>query len=218
MQKLRAMAICLAVVLWSAEASAGQWSSGGFSFSDELGGFEILSASGAGTAEEPIVVVQEMRQAAPATMVIRPLLTPDAYGNLRRRTFIQFSLVVVVTNASDRNWTGFDLELQEIPGKPSVYFDGLSFDQVKTFRERVFVSDKFATFTDLIEPYDRIRFEDGHVIPNDTVTLKVYITDVTPRDAFYLVLDPQLLLAEGPDQFGRRYARLVAAPLPRHPR
>ena len=207
MQMLRSMAICLAAVLWSADVSAGQVSAGGFSFSDELGGFKILSASGSGTDDDPIVVAQEMRQAAPVTMVIRPLMTADGYGNLRRQAFIQFSLVVVVTNASDRNWAGFDLELQEIPGKPSVYFDGLSFDQVKTFPNRVFVSDKFSMFSDLTEPYDRIRFEDGYVIPNETVSFKVYITDVTPKEAFYLVQDPQILLAEVPPVSGRRLSQ-----------
>ena len=208
MQMLRAMAICLAAVLWSASVSAGQWSSGGFSFSDELGGFTILTVSGAGTAEDPIVVVQEMHQAAPVTMVIRPLLTADSYGNLKRQSFIQFSLVVVVTNGSKRNWAGFDLELQEIPGKPSVYFDGLSFDQVRTFNDRVFVSDKFAMFSDLTEPYDRVRFEDGYVVPNETVQLQVYITDVTPKEAFYLVQDPQILLAHGPALPQHQFAEL----------
>ncbi len=211
---LRAMAICLTAVLWSASVSAGQWSSGGFSFSDELGGFEILAASGTGTAEDPIVVVQKMHRAAPVTMVIRPLMKPDGYGNLRRQSFIQFSLVVVVTNGSARNWAGFDLELQEIPGKPSVYFDGLSFDQVRTFADRIFVSDKFSLFSDLTEPYDRVRFEDGYVIPNETVRLQVYITDVTPREAFFLVQDPQILMAEGPQQSKRRLARLTPGPIP----
>lgn len=208
MQILRAMAICLTAILWSAEGGAGQLSSGNFSFSDELGGFTILGVSGTGTTEDPIVVVQEMHQAAPVTMVIRPLLTADSYGNLKRQSFIQFSLVVVVTNGSQRNWAGFDLELQEVRGKPSVYFDGLSFDQVRTFADRVFVSDKFAMFSDLTEPYDRIRFEDGYVTPNETVQLKVFITDVTPKEAFYLVQDPQILLAQGPVTTLRRFSQL----------
>ena len=203
------MAICLAAILWSASVSAGQWSSGGFSFSDELGGFTILAVTGSGTAEDPIVVVQEMHLAAPVTMVIRPLLTADGYGNLKRQSFIQFSLVAVVTNGSERNWAGFDFELQETPGKPSVYLDGLSFDQVRTFSDRVFVSDKFSMFSDLTEPYDRIRFEDGYVIPNETVKLKVFITDVTPREAFYLVQDPQILLAQGPASLQSRLAYIL---------
>jgi hypothetical protein len=209
MHILRVMAICLAAVLWSAESIAGQWSSGGYSFSDELGGFVILGVSGSGTNDDPIVVVQNMHQAAPVTMVIRPQLTTDSYGNLKRQSFIQFSLVVAVTNGSKRNWAGFDLELQEIPGQPSVYFDGLSFDQVRTFSERVFLSDKFSVFSDLTEPYDRIRFEDGYVIPNETVRLKVFITDVTPPETFYLVQDPQILMAQRNAPAWRRFAKIV---------
>ena len=164
----------------------------------------------------PFVVVQHLHEAAPVTMVIRTHEKPDANGNMKPQLFIQFSLVVVVTNASKRNWAGFDLELQEKRGKPSIYFDGLSFDQVRTFDKRVFHSDRFSVFNDLTEPYDRIRFEQGWVVPNDTVKFQVYITDVTPIDVFYLVQDPQILLAGRP-LAGRSVARLNPNAAPRAP-
>lgn len=212
MHLLRSLIVCLAAFLWSAGAGfGGQWASGGFSFSDELGGFEIKSVSGSGTQDDPIVVVQRLDETAPVTLVIRTLKKPDANGKMKPQLFVQFSLVTVVTNASNRNWAGFDLELQEIRGKPSIYFDGLSFDQLHTFDDRVFRSDRFAMFSDLAEPYDRIRFEDGFVVPNDTVRFKVYITDVTPEAVFYLVQDPQILMAGRPPQQGTRFARLAPA-------
>lgn len=197
----------LVVLLWPAAAGSGQWASGGFAFSDELGGFAILSASGSGTSVDPIVVVQELYQATPVTMVIRTLDKPNARGVMKPQLLIQFSLVVVVTNASKRNWAGFDLELQEVRGRPSTYYDGLSFDQLQSFADRVFLSDRFAVFSDLTEPFDRIRFERGYVQHNETVRLKVYITDVTPAKIFYLVEDPQILLALEPEAGGRRLAR-----------
>ncbi len=47
----------------------------------------------------------------------------------------------------------------------------------------------------LFEPYDRIRFENGHVDPEATAEFRVTITDPTPIPEFYLVQDPKLLSA-----------------------
>ncbi len=208
MHKLTGLAFyLLAVVIFAPQSHGGEWHVAGFSFSDELGGFDIVSVRGSGTDADPIVVVQRQHIADPVTMVIRPLEKPYPNGEMKRQAFVNFSLVVAVTNGSNRNWAGMDLELQEIRGKPSIYHDGLSFDQLKSFKQKVFRSDKFASFSDLIEPYDRIRFEDGHVVPADTVRLKVYITDVTPTNVFYLVQDPQILMAQAPQDVPTRFAR-----------
>lgn len=209
MRTLYNLLFFVAAILWSAgDGVGGEWTSGGFSFSDELGGFEIRSVSGAGTRDDPIVVVQYFHNTEPVTLVIRTLGKPDAKGNLKAQSFVQFSLVTVVTNVSKKNWAGFDLELQEEQGKPSVYVDGLSFDQLNTFGDRVFTSDRFSRFSDLIEPFDRIRFENGAVNPNDTVRFQVFITDVTPVKVFYLLQDPQILMAERPTTGGVKFARL----------
>jgi len=191
-------------------AAAKEWPAGGFTFSDELGGFEILSASGSGTAADPIVVVQRIHDVGSSILVIRRQPQAGDDGRVLTGSFVQFSLVTVVINGTARNWAGFDLELQEELGQPSVYVDGLSFDQLKTFDDRVFTSDRFDVFTDLTEPYDRIRFERGHVAPKETVRFQVYITDVTPRAEFYLVQEPKLLVARhqvpGTRQFTETYA------------
>ncbi|MGI9414551.1 MAG: hypothetical protein ACR2PM_12830 [Hyphomicrobiales bacterium] len=188
-------------------AAAGEWRAGGYAFSDELGGFEILGASGAGTRTDPIVIVERIDRLGPAVLVIRPLARAGDDGRVLLGSFVQFSLVTVVTNGTRRNWAGFDLELQEEIGQPSVYVDGLSFDQLGTFDDRVFTSDRFALFTDLTEPFDRIRFERGYVVPKATVRFQVYITDVTPKAEFYLVQEPQLLVAEWPAPGGWRHAK-----------
>ena len=199
-------ALCVA----SGVAAAKEWPAGGFTFSDELGGFEILSASGSGSAADPIVVVQRINVVGSSILVIRRQLQAGDDGQVLTRAFVQFSLVTVVINATSRNWAGFDLELQEELGQPSVYVDGLSFDQLKTFDDRVFTSDRFDLFTDLTEPYDRIRFERGHVAPKETVRFQVYITDVTPKAEFYLVQEPKLLVARHQAPGARRFAEADA--------
>lgn len=210
----RQFCIYLLAMLWfgpcaAAMAVAAEWQAGGFSFSDELGGFEILSVSGSGTAADPIVIVERIDVVGSAVLVIRRQPQAGDDGRMLTGAFVQFSLVTVVINGTSRNWVGFDLELQEELGQPSVYVDGLSFDQLKTFDDRVFTSDRFELFTDLTEPYDRIRFERGHVAPRETARFQVYITDVTPAAEFYLVQEPQLLVARHRSPEERRFAEAV---------
>lgn len=211
MRRICVLACCLlGAAVWSAQAAAGEWRIGAYSFSDELGGIRITAVGGEGSDENPYVLVLRQMRAEPVTVVIRPKPVTVPSGRLLRQAFVNFSLLVVITNASNRNWAGMDLELQEVKGKPSIYHDGLSFDQPRSFRNRVFRSDKFARFSDLTEPYDRIRFEQGYVVPMETVSMKVYITDVTPRDEFFLVLDPQILLARAPQNGRARIARIAS--------
>jgi hypothetical protein len=172
------------------------WEAGGFAFSDELGGFEITGLTGSGSADDPIVIHQRLDHVAPAVLVIRPLALQGAPVDLFRGPFLRLSIVTVVTNASRRVWNGFDLELQEELGQPSVHGDGLSFDQMKAFGERYFVSDRFAITTDSAEPYDRVRFHQGKVDPGERVSFQIYILDVSPNEEFYLVQEPQLLVVE----------------------
>lgn len=174
--------------------SGAEFASGGFSFSDELGGFRLVSASGAGTQRDPIVVVEEIAEVAPITLVIRQL------GRKRGapyETFAPLYLAKVVLNRSNRIWAGFELELQEILGEPSIYTDGLSFNQFGAASPDV-RSDSFGGHNRIFEPYDRIRFDGGHVNPEASARFDVVITDPTPRREFYLVQDPQLLSVQHP--------------------
>jgi hypothetical protein len=171
-----------------ADAAAGTWDAGVFQVSDELGGFEILSVTGTGVESDPVVVTERFTSPEPGTLVIR--LAPDAMAG-----FMRLAIVIVVINHSRRTWVGFDLELQEELSQPSVYVDGLSFDQMHVFTDRVFGSDRFSVFSDLTEPYDRVRFEGGHVDHGERVQMRFFITDVTPIREFYLLQEPQFLSA-----------------------
>ena len=56
--------IWLAILVpgFDTQAVAAEFTAGGYVFSDELGGFRLLSASGSGTPEDPIIVVEELDQ------------------------------------------------------------------------------------------------------------------------------------------------------------
>ncbi len=169
----------------------GPWIAGSYSYSDEMGGFRILDVSGAGTVNDPVVLVQEFLEARPVTLVIRAISIIEPFGmaNLYANGFLHMRLVTL--NQSGIGWTAFDLELQEELSEPSTYGDGLSFDQRKTASTYV-ASDRFARFDQDFEPFDRLSFAQGQVDPFGRATFGFLITDFTPRDRFFLVQDPKV--------------------------
>ncbi|MBL8583416.1 MAG: hypothetical protein JNL61_14475 [Rhizobiaceae bacterium] len=164
---------------------------GAYSFSDELGGFRLLSASGRGNGDDPFVLVQELESASPVTLVIRATkpIRPFDNSGLFASGFLAMRLEVL--NNSGLPWVEFGFELQERLGEPSIFSDGLSFDQRKS-ESRGTSSDRFATFSRNFEPYDRLLFREGHVDAGQTVNFRFLITDFTPRWQFFLVLDPRI--------------------------
>ncbi|MFO1172359.1 MAG: hypothetical protein U1E49_15510 [Hyphomicrobiaceae bacterium] len=165
---------------------------GPFTFSDERGGFEILSVSGQGTEKDPVVLTERIFGTEPVTLVIRADATGADDGTVHFAGMFAFAMVKIVINDTPSSWTGFSLELQEVAGRPSGYFDGLSFDQVAQFRERLATSDRFADIGVEQEPRDRINFHSGSVTRHDRVALDFNITDMTPRREFYLIQDPEV--------------------------
>ena len=197
MASIRSFLVCglsVALLVAPRPAIGAEFVAGGHSFSDELGGFRLLSASGQGSAADPVVLVEEIDEAAPIRLVIRR--QADAAG-IWRRSLAPLHLVKVVVNRSVLAWGGFEVELQEIAGKPSTYGDGLSFNQFAAKPPDV-SSDAFAHTNRLFEPADRILFENGFVDPDATAQFKLTITDPTPTPTFYLVQDPKLLFSRLP--------------------
>ena len=189
-QAFRAAVLAAGIALVAPGAGRGaEFSAGGYLFSDELGGFRLLSARGGGTPDDPVVLVEEIYDIAPATLVIRDLNLVAG-----RPLQAQLTLVKRVTNRSVRVWAAFEMELQEIKGKPSIYSDGLSFKQFDSTNKDV-SSDSFTKNERDFEPYDRIQFLDGHVDPDEVGEFKITITDPTPTPEFYLVQEPKLLSA-----------------------
>lgn len=168
------------------------WEGGPFTFSDELGGFRITAVTGTGTKVDPIVITEELLSATPVTLVIRanrPIRPYDSASDDYVTGFTHFRFVI--QNASAQAWIEFEFELQEIPGKASVFGDGLSFDQRRVEGLDV-TSDSFATFNRDFEPYDRLLFQNGKVDPKKVAGFSFMITDFTPRWEFYLVQDPRI--------------------------
>lgn len=170
------------------------WLGGAYSFSDELGGFRITGVSGTGTKDDPITITEELNSASPVTLVIRaerPIRPFDTSG-LYANGFMHLRLVV--TNNSGLPWLEFEFELQERLSQPSVFGDGLSFDQRRSASESIW-SGRFLKFSRDFEPYDRLVFSHGKVDPLEIAEFSFLITDFTPRWEFFLVQDPRIPLS-----------------------
>ncbi|WP_337918472.1 hypothetical protein [Pseudaminobacter soli (ex Zhang et al. 2022)] len=186
--------------LASPHASAGQeneqepaleWLAGAYSFSDELGGFVIESVSGSGTQEDPIVVTETFASSSPVTLVIRTKrpIRPFDDGTLYANGILYMR--VVVRNGSGQGWVEFEFELQERLHQPSIFSDGLSFDQRSEKSDEI-SSDAYDKYSRDFEPYDKLLFHDGKVDPGETAGFSFLITDYTPKSVFYLVQDPRI--------------------------
>jgi hypothetical protein len=185
-------ALLLVTVAALPPAGAAEFFAGDYSFSDELGGFLLLGASGTCTVDDPVVVREELLSIEPVTLVIR------RHNELRfdrHPVQSQLTLVKEIVNRSERVWAGFDVELQEVYEKPSTYSDGLSFKQFASQPQDVY-SDTFTLNDRRFEPYDRISFQGGSVDPGGTFRIQLAITDPTPVAEFYLRQDPNLVSVE----------------------
>lgn len=195
---LRALAATLAaaclLLLSHAAAWAGEghvWRAGNYLFSDELGGFTITGVSGTGLREDPIVVQEQLNSSSPVTLLIRmasPILPDNEAGNLATSAL---HIRLSVRNGSGQSWIEFEFELQELLHQPSIFSDGLSFDQRQDNTDLI-RSTRFAHFSRDFEPYDRLLFQEGKVDPAERVDFSFALTDFTPRPTFYLVQDPRI--------------------------
>jgi len=191
--------LCLGLALSARSGAAEEFTAGGLEFSDELGGFRLISVSGSGSLSDPIVVVEEITHVGPIVLIIRGqqmIVLEDRPP--RKAAFVNLAVIKVVINATRRVWTAFDLELQEELRKPSPYEDGLSFDQLGSFSDEPFASDSFSLAHRMPEPYDRVQFYDGSVDPGEAVRFNLFITDPTPALEFYLLQEPHLIIAAAP--------------------
>lgn len=187
-----------ALLFAGAVARAESFTISGITFSDELGGFRLLSVSGKGTQEDPIVVVEEITDEGAAVLVIH---TNQNFQDRRLTwsfpSFFSLSIVKVVYNRSGQRWSAFDLELREFLEKPSDYSDGLSFGQMFG-SARELESDRFEGWSQLDEPADRITFFGGSVEVGESARFRFLITDPTRRKTFYLLQEPRIVVAQAP--------------------
>ncbi|AZN98983.1 hypothetical protein EJ066_18595 [Mesorhizobium sp. M9A.F.Ca.ET.002.03.1.2] len=167
------------------------WAAGAYSFSDELGGFRITGASGIGTKENPLVITEELNSATPVTLTIRTTKPIQPFGKAGEFANGLMYMRIDVLNNSGQAWVEFQFELQEVLDQPSVFGDGLSFDQRNKKPDNIW-SSSFADFDRDFEPYDQLLFRNGKIDPLKTANFVFLITDYTPRWTFYLVQDPRI--------------------------
>lgn len=180
----RAPALVLGVLL-AASAEARPLTLDGLTFSDELGGVELLDGWGRGTLDEPFVLVERITGQGAAILIVRGMSA--GLGNrIRSHHETGFALTKIVHNETGQPWTMFDLELRERLDRPSPFDDGLSFGQASV-AGRPFGSDRFSEHHDVEEPYDGLSFQDGLVLPGESVSLSFVVTDTTPTDEIYLL-------------------------------
>lgn len=186
----------------SGVAAADPVTLGQITFSDEHGGFVIHSASGQGTYEDPFLIVEEITDPEGAVLVIRGAVKD--FGN-RIGTLHQtgFALTKIVFNGTGEAWSLFDMELQELYGVASDYYDGLSFGQAAQLRQPI-ISDRFALNEVLNEPHDEVRFREGVVEPGGRLTVSFVVTDATPIAEFYLLQRPSRLISARPIRLARQ--------------
>ena len=175
----------------TAQDAPKRWETGAYSFSDELGGFQITGVSGVGTREDPIVITEELNSATPVTMVIRTIkpIRPFDQTGLYASGFLHVRIEAL--NNSKLPWIEFEFELQEHLHEASIFGDGLSFDQRRTESENI-SSPNFREYSRDFEPYDRLLFRKGKVDYLENATFRFMITDFTPRWEFFLSQDPRI--------------------------
>jgi len=174
----------------SERKQGGPWRAGLFSFSDELGGFSIIDVRGKGTYDNPVVITQDIQTVAKSILTIRPLpVEPGSFSFNSSWTTLHLRLRTM--NSSPASWIGYRIELQEELGKPSIYGDGLSFNQL-TRDESSILSDRFARYEVEHEPGDSLVFNDGWVDQKDAVMFSVFLLDLTPSPVFYIEQIPFL--------------------------
>jgi hypothetical protein len=172
-------------------ADDGRWHAGAYSYSDEMGGFRILSVSGTGTRDDPVSIVQELDSATPIVLTIRAERPTKMLGAGPEFASGMIYMRIAAVNGSGVPWIAYEFELQETVGEPSTFGDGLSFDQRRREGSGELGSDSFGHYSRDYEPYDRVRFTEGAIDPRAQGMFRLFITDFTPDPIFYLRQDPQ---------------------------
>lgn len=186
----------------------------GLDFSDERGGFRLVSVTGSGTIDDPITVTEEVTGPNDPILIIRGF--SSAFGN-RINSFhtAAFAMRKIAINRTDKTWRSYRVELREVETRHSDYSDGLSFGQSASVSDDFTSSSVFAASQRVNEPEDSITFTNGLVPPGGKAVMQFIISDMSPVHQFYLFQEPAEPISQlevpAPDR--RQAGRVVA---PRH--
>lgn len=182
-------AIASWMLLWSvAPVAAAPISHAGLIFSDEMGGFRLLSVTGIGTLDDPIVVTEEIFGSHEAVLIIKNF-SRDFGNRIGSHHVAAFAMAKVVVNRTDKVWQNFQMELREVPTRHSPYEDGLSFGQNSEISE-IYTGSSFPKSQRFDEPEDTLGFSGAEVPPGGTATFRFIISDMSPTAKFYLYQEP----------------------------
>lgn len=178
--------LCLGL-LWAGPVHATEITQEGLSFSDEGGGFKLVSVSGRGSLDDPYVVVEEVVGPRQAILVIRGL---KRVGNRIGTHHISgIAVNKIVVNRSEDVWQNYQMELRELTTRHSPYEDGLSFAQ-NTVLAGAFTASSFPDLQRYDEPQDTLGFSGSSVPPGGSAQFSFLITDMSPVEKFYLFQEP----------------------------
>ncbi|MBK8157674.1 MAG: hypothetical protein IPK59_02380 [Rhodospirillaceae bacterium] len=160
----------------------------GLVFSDELGGFNLVSVSGSGTLDDPFVVVEEVTGDRAIALTIRNF-GRDFGNRIGSQHVSAFAMKKIVINKSGREWRNYQMELREVTTRHSPYSDGLSFGQ-NSFIGTSYTRSNFADLQRFDEPEDTLGFSGSTVAPGETAEFSFIISDMSPVSVFYLMQLP----------------------------
>jgi hypothetical protein len=160
----------------------------GLIFSDELGGFNLLSASGTGTLEDPIVVVEEVTGDRAIALIIRNF--SRGFGNrIGSQHVAAFAMKKIVINKTKYVWRNYQMELREVLTRHSPYGDGLSFGQ-NSFTGVNYTRSTFPSLQRFDEPEDTLGFSGTEIAPGGRAEFSFIVSDMSPVSVFYVMQIP----------------------------
>ncbi len=178
----------------------------GLVFSDELGGFNLVSVSGQGTLEDPFVVTEEVSGDREIILTIRNF-SRDFGNRIGSQHVSAFAMKKVVINKSNRVWRNYEMELREVTTRHSPYGDGLSFGQ-NSFIGSTYVESDFPRVQRFDEPEDTLGFSGADITPGSKAEFRFIISDMSPVSVFYLMQVPLQPLSSNPTNDSPQWAAL----------
>jgi hypothetical protein len=160
----------------------------GLVFSDELGGFRLLSVTGTGSIADPFVIVEEIAGDRAVALLITGL-TRDFGNRVGTQHVVSFAMRKIVVNRSDRVWRHYQMELREVPTRRSPYEDGLSFGQNSELG-LAYVASNFPDRQRFDEPEDTLGFGGATILPGERAEFSFIVSDMSPIFKIYLFQIP----------------------------
>jgi len=169
-------------------AWAGEIAHEGLVFSDELGSFRLLSVTGAGSVDDPMIITEEVTGPEDPVLIIRGM-SAGFDNRIGSQHAVALAVRKIVVNRTDKTWHNYQMELRETPSRHSPYSDGLSFGQ-NSETALSYTKSSFPDVQRFDEPEDTLGFSGAMVAPGESAFFDFVISDTSPVPEFYLYQEP----------------------------